>query len=137
MESTTPNPSPPHVNRLGRTAWLIMGVAFAMSGTMIVPALVFRERFTDSEDIVLIVVGAIIGAVLLLWSAVQSLRALYAGAKSKAHLAILMIALGIPAVLGIGGWSQLADWRDRSANLEIAALLGCVLMPFIFLAFST
>ncbi len=136
MYSTTPNPSPPRVNRLGRSAWLIMGVAFAMSASMIVPAVLFGDKFKNGDGPTVVVVGAVAGGVLILWSVVLAIRALFAGERSLLPILLVNFATLLPAAGGCYGWYLLPSAADRDSIFEIA-ILCCALIPFLSFACIT
>lgn len=136
MDSTTPTPSPSRMNRLGRSAWLIMGVAFAMSASMILPAILFGDKFKNGDGPTVVVVGAVAGGVLILWSVVLAVRALIAGEGSFWPMLLINFATLIPAAGGCFGWFLLPSAADRDSIFEIA-ILCCVLIPSLSFACIT
>ena len=136
METQTPTPSPPRVNRLGRSAWLIMGVAFAMSASMIAPAILFGDKFINGDGPTVVVVGVVAGGVLILWSVVLAVRALFASERSLLPILLVNFATLLPAACGCYGWYLLPGVADRDSVFEIA-ILCCVLIPFLSFACIT
>src|SRR5437868_13794326 len=70
------------INRLTRSTWLILAAGGAMSATLSVPALFFRDQFKGDDALTVATLRGLFGAVLTLWSVVLALRALVSGERS-------------------------------------------------------